>query len=890
MKLTLNCRDAIITQKNNPGVEFEFEFDLSTMNKPRLSSDTRMYIETLNLPEFFDEALGPERGKFRGYFELRCNNIDSGNNFDTEYGNTNNSIIFTSPLDGEKSFRNNDPMFISNFKINQAFLQNKLVLNMKIYDHLGDPFIQSYNIIAELASTITGDYVTKLANYASKKAIYDISEGVVNNIESEFKLEEGRNVLIKQQFNKSLNDLRQEVANYLSKGGLTVRQLLRAEQMDLLLNSYNVNIYSYIFEYLFTNTGQPYDYAPIKQGIINTRQDFVNLNISDLKLEKLQKNFGEVKGTEAIVFYDTTGVFSDTTISLKSAQKKKVNYSSSSKTGTVTISHFNSKLEKQSFVSIFNIEPTDNTDTHKLLKNEVLSIASTEFESIIPDPFEYFFSKHDATKPDGTAIESTQTTDEIKAKRYAIKISRSGTTYDFEILNKQLKPINFIVGDKIRILGSSLGGINGDATTTPAGNDAIITINGIYTPQTTEVFDGVKVTSTDGTDKGEVLFDITRDNTGKTYNVRNVDLTGSKNYNENEQLLITGDRLGGTTPANDLSFKINKVVLPERIIKIDQGLAIHKLQDVTINPSNSATSGGGLSYEFKVTCENGVYNTVFNSSTDTSSTFAANDDITIKGDILGGETPANDLTVKVDAVDGSGKITSLTIDPAGGFKGRSVTAFEFEVKITKDSPDYDIKYISGNNFVVGDAIIIDGTRLNNGATSTNDLTVVVKSVISDLAGDIIDALEIPIGIANFDTGDDGKILVISQENDNPFVEVTDGSFIKTQASITGTAVDVGSQTKPTLQITLNENPIQGLGSIGVELTTAQNELDTAKASIAPSSNHYKTTFGADQVKKMKNMNMTMVLYDEVDEYNQASQDAIKGNTYSRLQNCQFKRI
>ena len=214
---------------------------------------------------------------------------------------------------------------------------------MKIYDHLGDPFKQSYNIIAELASSITGDYVTKLGTYATKKATYDISDGIVNNLETEYKLEEDRNVLLRQQLNKSLNDLRQHVKNFLATGVTSVRQQLRAEQMDLLLGAYNINIYSYIFEYLFLIGGNPYDEAFIKQGIVETRQDFVNYNISEAKLEKLQRNLSEVRGSEPIVFHDTDGKFSDTTIALKSAQKKKVNYTvpGTGKTGSVIISHFN---------------------------------------------------------------------------------------------------------------------------------------------------------------------------------------------------------------------------------------------------------------------------------------------------------------------------------------------------------------------------------------------------------------------------------------------------------------------------------------------------------------------------------------------------------------------
>ena len=42
--------------------------------------------------------------------------------------------------------------------------------------------------------------------------------------------------------------------------------------------------------------------------------------------------------------------------------------------------------------------------------------------------------------------------------------------------------------------------------------------------------------------------------------------------------------------------------------------------------------------------------------------------------------------------------------------------------------------------------------------------------------------------------------------------------------------------------------------------------------------------------KIKCFNCSLVLYDEIPEYSQASKDAIAGNTYSRINGCQFKRI
>jgi len=60
----------------------------------------------------------------------------------------------------------------------------------------------------------------------------------------------------------------------------------------------------------------------------------------------------------------------------------------------------------------------------------------------------------------------------------------------------------------------------------------------------------------------------------------------------------------------------------------------------------------------------------------------------------------------------------------------------------------------------------------------------------------------------------------------------DSSFIKSQATITsGTAVDDGAQTKPSLTITFDEEPFKGLGLIEGGLKTAPTELEVEKDSL-----------------------------------------------------------
>jgi len=894
MKLILNFRDAVITQINNPGTEYLFEFDLSKMNKPRLSQDTRMYIESLNLPEFVDEVLGPERGQYRGYFELRCNNVDAGNNYDSEYGNTNNSIIFTSPLDGIKSFRNNNPMFISNFKVNQAFLTDKFVIHMKIYDHEGNPFVAGYNLITEMNQEINGDYINKLSTFSLKKQLYDNTKLISDNIEPQLKTEQLNNTLLAQEYNKSYHNLVTAVQNLITNppsGQWNLRQQLKTEQMkDLLVTGgKTTNLLSYLLDDIFVRNENPY--LAVKAEIDTFRTDFVNYNISLVKLEKLQKTFGEVNSSEQRVFYDVDGAFDNTSIHLKS-QSKKVDYtvpvpSGTDKTGKIEIRHFNSVKEKQAFVSVFNIEPTDATDAHKLFKSDILEINPSEFETILPNPFEYIVVKATPKPPGKTDIKHSSialTGPQINSMTYAIKIIRNGTSYDYELLDR---PKNFINDTIIEIDGELLGGKTGV-------NNLKITIDNVYVPPTIVPYTDIEINETD---KGTLKFDIDRDLTQRKYTFTKKTFTNSKNYKVGDEFTIEGTRLGGKTPDNDFKIQVTDVVQPERIIKIDQTEAYH-IFVTEITPSNSTTTSSGTNYKFNIQAQDGKYYGIFDPAIDTSTGFAANDIIKIDGTKLTGESKTNDVEVIVKTVDSAGKIIDLDIDQAKNFKARFSSAFELEVKLTKDSPDYQVKYISGLNFIKDDRIVIDGTQLNSGTTNTNDLTLIVKSVtpdpdpakIGNVAFNKINEFEPPIGVANFDAGNDGQVKTTKKVNNNPFIEVADGSFVKADTTILGTAVDIPAQTKPKLQITLNQDPIDGLAFLDTELTTARNDLNAAKATLVPARNRYQTTFGPSQEKKMKTMNMSLVLYDEVPEYTQASQDAIKGNTYSRNTNCQFKRI
>ena len=82
---------------------------------------------------------------------------------------------------------------------------------------------------------------------------------------------------------------------------------------------------------------------------------------------------------------------------------------------------------------------------------------------------------------------------------------------------------------------------------------------------------------------------------------------------------------------------------------------------------------------------------------------------------------------------------------------------------------------------------------------------------------------------------------------------------------------------------------KGIKNIENEILTSYADIIIAKGNLVTS----KETFLLDlsnQVGKLKCMNCSLVLYDEIPSYNEVSKDTLGANTYSRLQGCAFKRI
>lgn len=126
-------------------------------------------------------------------------------------------------------------------------------------------------------------------------------------------------------------------------------------------------------------------------------------------------------------------------------------------------------------------------------------------------------------------------------------------------------------------------------------------------------------------------------------------------YLEGQKFKITGDLLGGTTPTNDLTFTVNVTGGAVSGIIIVTGTAGGPDQVYsTITPVKVNGSGADFNITFSPfdgsIFNYGIYN---NSGQD----YLAGDQIIIPGtQFAGGTTPANDITVTINSVGGSGDV------------------------------------------------------------------------------------------------------------------------------------------------------------------------------------------------------------------------------------------
>ena len=216
-----------------------------------------------------------------------------------------------------------------------------------------------------------------------------------------------------------------------------------------------------------------------------------------------------------------------------------------------------------------------------------------------------------------------------------------------------------------------------------------------------------------------------------TFNAVGTATRGTTGYVVNDRLKIQGGQFtGGTNVTNDLVILVTGVGSEGNITSSTySGTA----PDATAQYNAVAPTGGsGSNLTVDITRTGAVYSLVLN---DVGSGYVAAETVTVLGAVLGGSTPANNATITIDGVDGSGAVTTASISGAAanagsasnlGSENNPGAGAGFTVGLTGGNYTVSVE-TAGNNYVANQKFKVLGENLS-GITPTNDAEITVSSV------------------------------------------------------------------------------------------------------------------------------------------------------------------
>lgn len=366
------------------------------------------------------------------------------------------------------------------------------------------------------------------------------------------------------------------------------------------------------------------------------------------------------------------------------------------------------------------------------------------------------------------------------------------------------------------VVGQAADNGSGDAIFVNNIAGTTVSMSGQFTSvitRNTETYTGVTgtITAPAGTNA-----EFTLSRTGVNYAVDAVSQAGS-GYKAGDRILVTGDNLGGATPANDATVLVTTVNGTGGITAASvSGAALSGTITYT-NPTSTLTQNGGTigSTQFDISYASGGFTTVDINSPNDSTGYAVGDRLKIEGSqLLGGvgqngnqANGGNDFVGRVTAVGGGGSITTIVPDTGwsigtppsqtrsysfGGvnlaFTGGTGTGFEFGINVSGTTYSFQSSGTPGTGYTTADTIVCAG-NLMGGATPANDLYLRVVSVdgtggITDVRVEGSDESTIPVA---FNGGTfSSKTLVDLVGSGATFDITNDGTTFGVSATANGT--------------------------------------------------------------------------------------------------------
>ena len=299
----------------------------------------------------------------------------------------------------------------------------------------------------------------------------------------------------------------------------------------------------------------------------------------------------------------------------------------------------------------------------------------------------------------------------------------------------------YAVNETVTVVGANLGG----ATT---ANNATVTVSSIA-PTT----HNTPANTYNGSAGTGLTFNVTR--TGATYSVAIVN-AGTGGYKVGETVTVAGAALGGATTANNATITVG---------------SINNVAVTYTNPTQSAYSGSGSSATFNVTKTGSVYTVAISAA---GSGYTASETIKVVGTQLNGATTANDATITITAVDGSGGITAATIAGTGVAEGTVATAAITGTAINTGPITGVTVAGTGASFgTITKGMVVTGTGITGEVTVktvTNQNSIILDTAVS-LADNVVLSFitNIKAGMFVTGTGISGIVKVASLTNQSNIV-------------------------------------------------------------------------------------------------------------------------
>ena len=275
-------------------------------------------------------------------------------------------------------------------------------------------------------------------------------------------------------------------------------------------------------------------------------------------------------------------------------------------------------------------------------------------------------------------------------------------------------------GFNLMYLDADTGSMKQDIThIRPANGD-----NDIYPTGLRIMSDGTPVVTGYITSSADTFADVTDGAAG---------LPGSTN---NGTLVISKDKFvreGYTTeyPLEDGTWYFNGYT---QIYSVNR----FGYDESSLSPVYTGTTGTNATVDVEVSNSGSTYTSVINAG---GTGYKPGQRLVVLGTNLGGASPANDLYLYIDAVDGSGAITAFASNgdwdsspgndgtyPAVATTAPAGTMFSGWAQYSGTATEYTFNiYGGGNYYGVGDTFTVSGALLG-GTTSTNELTITVTAI------------------------------------------------------------------------------------------------------------------------------------------------------------------